>query len=665
MRKILFLFCFFSVFSLQAQNYEYFSLVEKDSILIKWLPKDFESLRDIRKGALIQRVEVSSDIVKIENVSFSNATETRVDVFDKNYSSLDEDSKFFVLMEPIKLGATELEEKNFALGTNFIENSINPDYQYVLGNIFVDRDIKKNTVYCYQITVGDSKKHRIIVNTSKPTVYSKQVDLKLSLDKKKTVTVEWNNNELTKEVVGYTIDHSVSNNKNPESVLDQPYIGFKSNFEKKDKWASYRLDSLKKGKFHFFKVNGLDPFGLPNYNSEWKKIYVPDILVASAHIDTVWAEGKIRSVKTVVLDSYKEKNIEKIGLFRSANKDDGYELIEERTFRDSVESFQIEGKLSDDHFYYVTKIYNEDDTVSSLPYYFFTLDQEPPKAPIDLAGKIDSSGVVRINWNIPEEDKLRGFRVFKGNAKDEDFVEQTQILKNDLFFLDTLPLNNLTSQVYYFVRSVDMNFNNSQTSDTLLLLKPDTIPPVPCVLKSTSREGHAIKILWNNSVNEDFKVSRLIRTDKSGRKKLIFSWSDTSSNYIDTGLVAGFGYQYQIETLDISDNKSYSKELFQFFEPGTRKPINEFQGKIDLAQKAIILTWEKPKNQKVYSYSIYRTSSIGDFSEKLLPLKDLFNGELSYTDKNVRINKKYRYSIKYITEDGIHSLPVNIDLIYQ
>lgn len=665
MRLIVFLFSFFSTLVVFAQDYQYYSLVTKDSVLIKWFPKDFESLREIRNGATVKRVEVSSENINIEAIDFSSAIETKVNVFEKNYSNLSEDSKFFVLMEPIKLGATENEEKNFALGMNFIENSINPNYQYVLGNIFVDKKIKKNTIYCYQISVSKSKKYRVLINTANRTVYRKEIDLKLTLDRKKTVVIDWNNNELEKEVVGYTIDHSISNNKNPKSVLEQPYLGFKSNFEKTDKWANYRIDNLEKGKYHFFRINGLDPFGYPNYHSQWKKIYVPNVLVAVPHIDTVWAKGRTRNIDVVVLNSLKEKNINKIGLFRSSKMNEEYELIEERPFKDSLESFRIEGKLSDDHYYYVTKVYNEDDTVSSLPYYFFTLDQEPPKAPIGITGNIDSSGIVKINWNIPEEDKLKGFRVFKGNATDEDFVEQTQVLKNELFFVDTLPLNNLTSQVYYFVRSVDMNFNNSINSDTLLLLKPDTIPPVPCVLKNINRIGGKISISWENSVNEDFKISKLLRTDKEGKRTVIFSWADTSNNYIDTNLIAGSGYYYHIETFDISENKSHSQELYQFFEPGTRRPVKNFKGQVDITQKAIILTWEKPKNQKVYSYSLYRTSPQGGFSEKLLPLKDLFDGELSYTDKSIRVNTKYRYSIKYITEQGIHSLPVKIDVIYQ
>ena len=101
-----------------------------------------------------------------------------------------------------------------------------------------------------------------------------------------------------------------------------------------------------------------------------------------------------------------------------------------------------------------------------------------------MEGLIDSNSVAKITWTAPNDKDLQGYRVFRSNSLKEEFVEKTTKPDLTTTYLDTLDLNNLTSEVYYFVRAVDQNYNNDENTEPILLLKPDTIPPVPGVIKA-------------------------------------------------------------------------------------------------------------------------------------------------------------------------------------
>jgi len=655
------LFCTLINFSF-GQDFTLISKVDKDSISIKWIPANFESFVKMTKGVKIFRVE--SNIEKdFEQIDFSQSkiweispTEAR---FNQLSSSNPVEDKQIVLLEPFILGDIHEDAKNFAFGTAIIENIINPNFQFIVGNIFVDKDDHKKKTYVYKIEIYDSKPLFIKVNASKKTNYSSISDFKLSLDKRKTVNIEWSYSLYEKEALGYDIEHSIDKKKGGDNLLDSPYLPFKSDSEIDDKNALIR-DKAEPGHFHFYRVIGRDAFGQKALFSEWEKIYVPLLINAQVYIDTIYRNKKERIINGTVYSSAKKNNIDEIHLQRSVSRNKDFHTIESNKFNDSVLNYKIIEDKTGDRYYYRLISINKDDTVSSIPYYFFTLDQEPPSPPTSLNGTIDSNGVVSLNW-LPSEDKdIRGYKIYRANTKKEEFVEKTTFLSLNLSFKDTISLNNLTSEIYYYAQSVDSNFNQSITSDTILVIKPDTIPPIPCIISDVKMEKTKLIIEWVNSDSKDFYQSKLIRKGINSIDT-IYTWKDTSNLYIDTNIVPEKNYSYNILTFDEVGNTSNSNEINRYFEPGFRKPIRNFKAKTVQNKKVILLSWDRPKDD-LFSYKIYRAKLDG----KLLPLKTIRDvNQLSFEDKNVMINNKYTYSIKYVNQEGIHSIPVKVEIIYQ
>ena len=205
----------------------------------------------------------------------------------------------------------------------------------------------------------------------------------------------------------------------------------------------------------------------------------------------MYAKKENRVILGSIHSSLKNANINQIQLLRSKTRDGKYTSVESRDFADTTLKFNFTEPITGDHFYYKLALINKDDTVFSSPKYLFTLDQNPPAPPTKLAGICDSNGIVKLTWKKPFDKDILGYRVFPvANSTNEEFIEKTTSLSSSPNFVDSLRLDNLTSEVFYTVISVDLNYNQSFKSDTILILKPDTIAPIPCVitgLKNRSR----------------------------------------------------------------------------------------------------------------------------------------------------------------------------------
>lgn len=636
--------------------------IDKDSIAIKWLPNNYSQLLNIAEGAKVSRVESNSDL-NLDKLDYSNAKTWNIPSTKENLKSIklsNEDSeRINILLEPVLTPVDDEKQSNFSFGLALFENITSPTFQYILGNILVDKEYEKSKKYAYKIEVKNEKPIYVFIDPTKKTTYSEISDLNLSLDKKKVVNVEWNSKNYSKEAFGFLVEHSIDKIKEGTYLTEKPYLPFKSNFEKEDKKDSYR-DSPEPGHNHYYRLHGIDLFGYASLVSEWKKIYVPYLINAEVVIDTIFASKEERIIKTSTFEKAKKAKINTIELYRSTDQKGKYDLIESRSYIDSNNTFNIKEPHTGDSYYYKAMLVNDDDTVSSLPHYFFTLDQEPPKSPGNLTGKIDENGIATINWSEPEDKDVKGYKIYRGNALHEEFIEQNTRIIETKYFTDTLALNNLTSEVYYYVKSIDQNYNQSLPSDTLLLLKPDSIPPIAAIIKKVSIKDSVLEIKWINSNSLDIANNYLIRYSNN-LPDTVFQWKSDTSVFVDKNVNGGQYYQYEIRTLDKSNNASKSDKFTQFFEPGYRKPIGNFRGIADMDKKAVFLSWDIPKDD-IYSFKIYR----GKPEQKLLPLKTINDkGVNTFSDKTVKINNKYIYTIKYINKDGIHSMPAKVEVIYQ
>ncbi len=636
--------------------------ITMDSVSIKWLPLNFDQYKIIAlNGAKISRL-VTPKKESYSNLDFSNAktwliTPTK-ERFDKLNENNPREQKQIALIESVYENNLEQELIDFAFSSALSENIVDPNFQFVFGNILVDKSFNKKETYVYKIEVNGFDDAYVFINPKKLTSYPAIENVSLTIDKKKTTELIWNKKAYEKLAFGYDIEHSMDKEQEGRYLDTLPFIPFSSEQQINQTQARYR-HSPEPGHFHFYRINGIDLFGHRALMSDWKKIYVPLLVNAWVEIDTLYAAKTERIIEGSIHVTSNKPAIKNVLLMRSADHTGDYQTIQNIAYQDTVVRFSVTENETGDHYYYKLALSNNDDSVFSVQRYLFTLDQKPPSPPAELKGRIDSTGIVTLQWVATEDKDIKGYRVFRANQKREEFIEITSQFVTKTKYKDTLALDNLTSEVYYCMRATDFNYNQSIMSDTILILKPDTISPVPCILLDVLAMDSLLKISWVNSDSKDIGKNMLIRTSNKEIDTL-FQWNDTVIEYQDYNIIPGSNYSYTILTVDKSENKASSSDFTRFYEPGYRFPLSNFKTISNKEEKLVNLSWDIP-NDKVYSYQIFRTKEGG----KLNQLKTINNpSTASFTDKNVRINNKYIYSIKYVNQDGIHSIPAKSVVIY-
>lgn len=637
-----------------AQEFKSVTKVTEDTVWIKWLPTDYNALLKLKNGTVVRRIEVSSN----NNLASQNyeigkkwthvPIEERFNALNRQDSVQD---RMATLMEPIITPVPE-DAQNFAFGSALIENVTQPLFQIEMGNYLTDGSFDRRKKYAYKVEIENVEPLYIFVDPSQPTVFSKPL-VQLELDQKETVVCSWDISQIRNESFAFDVEHSVSNTDNPERLFKEPYLPFKSEFEENQDEAEIRHEEPEKGKMHYYRVIGRDAFGAPSLASEWQGIYVPNRIEAYPVIDTVEADAMNRKV-IVRIESDNLKGIESVQLLRSTNKDSEYEILVNIPFVASSKQLELSSEvktLSGDSYYYKTALLNADDTVYSQPYYFFTLDQEAPEAPNGLKIEIDSNGIARLDWEELEDSGLLGYRVFRGNSLKEEFVERTNTLSLATSWMDTLALDNLTSEVYYYIQGVDANYNQGAHSDTVMGLKPDTIPPVSGLIRKIAMVESGISLEITPSTSTDAVSNVLYRGE--------ISLGEVGEKYLDTTLVPGQFYTYQVLTKDRSGNSAMSKKVSQKYEPGFRAAPSgsiraDFQGNF------VEINYELPELE-IYAVQIYRSKK-GEPSRRWKAIHDL--EQSSIQDRSIQIGETYIYQVKYVTRDGIHSFPLELEVSY-
>ncbi len=647
-------------FSQSEKKFALIYEVSSEQIHLKWFPTTFAQAKAlINEGAELSRIEVSNENSNPETLSFESGIKNTISPANYRFQELSKTDSLYSKIESLlmpfletKVLSTEAQSFSFALLS--LENSVSSKLGQIIGSEFSDRDFSIGKSYVYRLRIKGVKDQFFTVEATK-TEYAK-LDLKpLLLDQKKAVELQWEATKTLAQGFGFYVERK--ENEVSKMLFEIPYVRGTSKDVVKDAPDFFRDVNFEEGKTYYYRLIGLNYFGEKKLLSDWQKIQIPNFIHGEMYIDTAFAEDENRIINgSFEIFDAKKNNVLKYHLLRCAENKGQYQVVQEKSFESNKVNFTvIEPKTGDRYYYKIAALRPSEDTVLSMSTYLFTLDQEAPEAPSQLTAFIDSFGIVKLSWKASNDSDIQGYRLFRANEKGEEFIEKTSNLITELYYTDTLRLDNLTPECYYFVLATDLNFNTSLHSDTILVLKPDTIAPVPCVISKLETKGAYISLRWINSSSSDVSYSALIRRTNTGIDTLT-KWNGNKSNsYIDSLVEQGNEYTYFIITDDKAENTSISENRKLFFELGYRSALKNV--KVKKAEKTIELSWDAPKD--VFSYTIYRKDNEGSFSQ----LKTLAPDKTTYSDKNVSLGNNYSYFVQYLTKEGIRSLPSEISII--
>ncbi|MEX1003302.1 MAG: fibronectin type III domain-containing protein [Crocinitomicaceae bacterium] len=532
-----------------------------------------------------------------------------------------------------------------------LAGSGNKTISVITGVYFEDENVPAgNYTYRIQLNKSDIVSNEVNVKSNKKdenpdcselTGFSR-IDLKEAY-------MEWEAKALNPYYGGYFIYKS-TDKKNFTKINSTPFFHFTSQYEPDKTVINYVDTTVKEGMAYYYRVQPINHFGDPGKLSNVVEIYIQKRLKGYCVIDTV--EAKEYERRIVGFYEGKEDEVVKEFIFMRSDSINGdYKKLEKSSGTEKSFSFTYTAdKLSGDrHYFKVAAVSPDGDSAYSYPYYSFSLDQEPPGIPTALEGIIDSNGVARLHWQAPEDDDLLGYRVFRANTLTEEFIEKTTRLDVATAFTDTLDLNNLTSEVYYYVRAVDQNYNNGENTPPVLLLKPDTIPPVPPVFKAYAVRETGVYLKWVNSGSSDVAQQFLVRqTDVLTDTVLHFA--APQDTLLDTSGELGTRYRYHLLVEDKSGNQARSAELPVTYEIGYRPAPLIQQIEANLEEKQIILKWEYV-NAPIYSIQIYRKKNDGKYRLHAT----LYENATDFSDGKLSINNEYHYKIRIVHDNGVSS----------
>ena len=465
------------------------------------------------------------------------------------------------------------------------------------------------------------------------------------------VTLSWNRELFQHIYTDYLVERS-DNGKDFSPIGDLPFINTSSD-ENRLPRLMYRLDSLpENNKSYYYRIKGSTPFEETGPWSDTisgqafaKQEFNPQI-ISSNIID-----NKIVELEWTVSEEH--TNIEYFTLFR-ANKESGNYIEIADNINPDERVFTDKTPLSSN--YYIVRAFNSDkQTGNSFPYFVQLVDSFPPAKPHTPNAIIDSLGTVMIYWQKGVEEDIDGYRVFRSNFKNSEFGQVTTEAIKDTFYIEKIKINNLSKKIYYKIAAVDRNFNQSELSDAITLIKPDIIPPIPPLFKLVKSTTMGVELEWINSSSKDVVKQILYRKEKDSLHLQIvetFSIADSVNSFIDNKISTGILYEYTMIAVDDSDNESeHCKWVFASkINSGIKPAIEKLKAEPDNLTKQIIISWYY-KYIDLKHYLIYRAKS----DEPMRYYKIVDANKSKFIDKNIKINTKYAYRIKAVFNDGSES----------
>jgi fibronectin type 3 domain-containing protein len=627
-----------------------------NKVYIRWLPSTLPSFKQCNsEGYIIKKIAWNKNILpdsnafkkplKIEIIK----SKTADDAYWKNEIA-ETNFMYSVLYKTNSKGVNDNQiYYNLALLSCDFDTSLAINS----GLMFVEKDIEEAS-FAYLIqpvnkVLQRKMKPGIIVVNAALSVNLPPPDSLKAIAKGKEIKLIWPEEKYSDFYAGYFIERS-ENGIDFKRLNKKPQIQIKTKDEKNKTEIIFNDTTIKYNVLYTYRVNGLNFFGPLGPYSNTVQIKSMEPLNAFVSFDSaVVYNDSLYKIKWHLIAENDINTISGYHVYRSSKDNGNYKRISNDLLMEN--SFIDKNPLSSN--YYKVMAYSiHGDSVLSNSILGVIPDIKPPKIPVEFKGEIDSTGKVILTWKQNEEIDLKGYRIFRCNALNEEPAEITKKIIKENKYSDKIDINTLTENVYYFITAVDNVFNNSKYSLPLKLKRPDKIKPVPIVFTSLMHNDSCIIINWNNSSSSDASKYVLYRMNSNKQEKYLMEWpaNDSLSSFCDTGLATDNYYTYKIIVMDNSGNLSETISPPHYFSSFFEDRISEFNYNINFESKTIQLIWNYP-GKEVFSFILYK----GKNDNEALTYKTFKSNTNSFIDKELNIGNVYKYKIKAILSNGKES----------
>ena len=526
------------------------------------------------------------------------------------------------------------------------------------GWAYVDKDAKPNEKYLYSVSINTDVSTSLLVEKGSAVAQlSDYQDLPKPLDfigifQDKTVLLAWEYLQLRDIYTSYFIEKS-ENGIDFKPLGDLPIMNMNDKDGKPAQGMTY-ADSLAQNNVQYsYRIRGKTIFGDYGPYSE---------IVSGAGKKAMEATPMIKNFDVIGDDLVK---IEWEFPKESENQIVGFELLHSET--DGQNTYKVVQKnisrnqrsivtknITPSNYFKIRAI-GDNNRTESFSILVQLYDETPPAVPVGLTGKIDSTGIVRLEWKANTEKDLGGYHVFRGVQKGEEMMRLTPEMITKNTFEDKVTLENLNSKVYYYVVSLDKRKNQSQPSKIIEIEKPDKVrPEAPVFAEYKLEDTGDITLKWYKSHSDDAVLHQLFRKDIDETKAPVRKIYETKNidalySYTDKQVENNKRYVYYLQAVDKSNLVS-DKSLEITLRSNKIVPaavITNLAGSANGNKKMIELNW-KNKSKNISEIIVYRQK--GD--EKPTLWETLSGKQEFLEDKIVSSGNVYTYYIKPMLENN-------------
>jgi hypothetical protein len=551
-------------------------------------------------------------------------------------------------------------EQRFTFSLFACENDFEVATKAGLG--YTDTEVLPNEKYSYQIMpmvppeVYPIKGNGIFTGLAEYESLPKPIDFSVFFTDNASM-LSWNYKILQVVYSSYHIERSVDK-INFERLTNKPYASM--NQENESNTRIFYVDSITNNKKYYYRIQGVSSFGeLGPYSDiasgEGKTIlkYVPHLTVK---------EFKDENTVTLTWEFPIEGEDEITGFeLNRADQDDQKYTTVVKKIAPKVRSV-VYNKLLPTNYFTITALGKGGNNRTSGSMIVQPVDSIPPVKPVNLKGKIDSLGVVKISWSPNKEKDLLGYRIYRANNPKEEFKQLTVSPYPNAFYQDTVVLKSLNDKVYYKVIAVDYRYNMSDYSEVLMVKKPDVVPPTAPVFSKYDIQDDGVYLEWINSSSTDVATNLLYRQEVGQEDwQLLLEDKKLVTNYKDNTTIEGHAYRYAIFAKDESQLKSAPSPNLGIKIPraSVSEGVKGFYAMADPKQKTVQLSWNY-KLIGVKHFELYK----GTDKDPIQLMQEITADARQFTDPTVIINTEYQYGIRAIFTDGRASKMVFFKLKY-
>ncbi len=529
---------------------------------------------------------------------------------------------------------------------------------------YVDTDVLANEMYAYKIFSLVPEEDILIEEGITYTGLQDYEDLPVPQDlavifKENLAMLSWNY-EINKETYNsYFVERS-EDGVTYRTLNEQPLTSLNNGPQKNPKRMFY-LDSIKANIKYYYRIKGRTQFGEFGPISEVVSGIGRKVLAYVPRIKT----KKYLNEKSIIIGwEFLEEGNEQIKGFqlsRSDKADGTYKIVQDNILP-TARKVQY-NSLQPTNYMTITAIGKEGANRTSLPALIQPVDSVPPLKPIQFKGKVDSLGIVTLEWKANKEKDMLGYRVFRGNNKDEEYSQITISPHQGTKYYDSISVKNLNSRVFYKLIAVDERFNMSEPSDILELKKPDFIKPTQPVFKSYNIKEGKVYLTWANSSSDDVVKHEVYRKEKNStnwqlihtvNNDLLLSKSENKEHLIskweDENVTEAKQYYYTVIAIDASKLESDPAPPLTLTIPKTTlaPAIKRLGSYVDKPNKYIELFWKRYEKKDAMKIAVYK----GLKDKPISLLKNVLPNTKRIIDANIKPNNEYVYMLRVFFKDG-------------